>query len=335
MLASVLSALLAWGLFMHPVLDGAQITSLIAFILVCLLLVGAVAALNSAVELLLVEIDSRRKAQIGLGQLASVVETSDDAIITKDLNGIITSWNKGAESVFGYEASEVIGKPVSLLIPPDRPDEEPAILDRLRKGQRIEHYETVRVRKDGAFIDISLSVSPLADAAGTIIGASKIARDITERKRAGAQQGMLVREMSHRVKNAFTVVSGILAISARYAKPQSLVRDMQDRLAALARAHDLTRPELLAFEWAHRPTTVRALIDAIFAPYVNSKSSNYPERLSVIGPDLPIQQQSITGLALLLYELPTSPLVGNVTIIRRPREFVPTVRAVARPLLAL
>jgi PAS domain S-box-containing protein len=169
---------------MHPVLDGAQITSLIAFILVCLLLVGAVAALNSAVELLPVEIDSRRKAQIGLGQLASVVETSDDAIITKDLNGIITSWNKGAERVFGYEASEVIGKPVSLLIPPDRPDEEPAILDWLRKGQRIEHYETVRVRKDGAFIDICLSVSPLADAAGTIIGASKIARDITERKRA-------------------------------------------------------------------------------------------------------------------------------------------------------
>ena len=157
------------------------------------MLVGAVAALNSAVELLLVEIEARRKAQIGLGQLASVVETSDDAIITKDLNGIITSWNKGAERVFGYEANEVVGKPVSLLIPPDRPDEEPSILERLRKGQRIEHYETVRLRKDGKFIDISLSVSPLADAAGRIIGASKIARDITERKRASAQQEMLVQ----------------------------------------------------------------------------------------------------------------------------------------------
>ena len=218
MLASMLSAVLAWGLFMRPVFDGAQITSLIAFILVCILLVGAVAALNSAVELLLVEMNSRRKAQIGLAQLASVVETSEDAILTKDLNGIITSWNKGAERVFGYEASEVIGKPISLLIPPDRPDEEPTILERLRKGQRIEHYETVRRRKDGAFIDISLSVSPLADAAGTIVGASKIARDITERRRAVAQQEMLVREISHRVKNAFTVVNGILAISARYAK---------------------------------------------------------------------------------------------------------------------
>jgi PAS domain S-box-containing protein len=306
MLASMLSAVLAWGLFMHPVLDGAQITSLVAFILVCILLVGAVAALNSAVELLLVEIDSRREAQVGLGQLASVVETSDDAIITKDLNGIITSWNKGAERVFGYEASEVIGKPVSLLIPPDRPDEEPTILERLRKGQRIEHYETVRLRKDGAFIDISLSVSPLADAAGTIIGASKIARDITERKRALAQQEMLVREMSHRVKNAFSVVNGILAISAQYSKPQSLVRDMQDRLAALARAHDLTRPGLLAFNWVHRPTTIHALIDAIFAPYVNTGPLNELERVCVTGPDLPIQQQSITGLALLLYELATN-----------------------------
>jgi PAS domain S-box-containing protein len=288
------------------VFDGAQITSLIAFILVCILLVGAVAALNSAVELLLVEIDSRRKAQIGLAQLASVVETSDDAIITKDLSGIITSWNKGAERVFGYEASEVIGKPVSLLIPPDRPDEEPSILERLRKGQRIEHYETVRLRKDGGSIDISLTVSPLRDATGRIIGASKIVRDITERNRAGAQQEMLVREMSHRVKNAFTVVNGILAISARYSKPQSLVQDMRDRLAALARAHDLTRPGLLAFEWSHPPTTIHALIDAIFAPYVNTGPLNKLERVCVTGPDLPIQQQAITGLALLLYELATN-----------------------------
>jgi two-component sensor histidine kinase len=164
----------------------------------------------------------------------------------------------------------------------------------------------VRLRKDGKFIDISLTVSPLRDAAGRIIGASKIARDITERKRAGAQQEMLVREMSHRVKNAFTVVNGILAISARYSKPQSLVQDMRDRLAALARAHDLTRPGLLAFEWSHRPTTIHALIEAIFAPYVNTGSLNGLERVCVTGPDLPIQQQSITGLALLLYELATN-----------------------------
>ena len=130
-------------------LDQGQLVSLITFFLVCLLLVGTVTALNAAVDLLLVEIDFRRGAQIALGQLASVAETSEDAIIT--------SWNKGAERIFGYEADEMIGKPINLLIPPDRPDEEPSILARLRKGQRIEHYETVRRRKDGELIDISLS----------------------------------------------------------------------------------------------------------------------------------------------------------------------------------
>lgn len=163
-LASALSAVVAWWLFMSPsfgsALDQAQLVSLITFILVCLLLVGTVTAFNIVVDHLLVEIDFRRAAHLGLGQLASVVETSEDAIITKDLDGIVTSWNKGAERIFGYEAHEMIGKPISLLIPPDRPDEEPSILARLRKGQRIEHYETVRRRKHGELIDISLSVSP-------------------------------------------------------------------------------------------------------------------------------------------------------------------------------
>jgi PAS domain S-box-containing protein len=114
--------------------------------------------------------------------LAAIVESSDDAIITKDLNGIITSWNKGAQRIFGYSAEEVIGKPIAILIPADRQSEEPGILARLRQGQRIDHYETVRKRKDGKFVDISLTVSPLRDAEGKIVGASKIARDITAQK---------------------------------------------------------------------------------------------------------------------------------------------------------
>jgi len=115
--------------------------------------------------------------------LAAIVQSSDDAIISKDLNGIITSWNKGAERLFGYSAEDTIGKSITILIPPERLHEEHTILGRIRGGNRIEHYETVRRRKDGSLIDISLTISPVRDAEGNVVGASKIARDITERKK--------------------------------------------------------------------------------------------------------------------------------------------------------
>ena len=129
-----------------------------------------------------------RRAEEATARLAAVVESSDDAIVSKDLNGIITSWNKGAEHLFGYTESEMIGKPVALLIPPDRSDEEPSILERIRRGERIDHYETVRRRKDGSLLDISVTISPVRDTAGRVIGAAKIARDITGRKMAEAAQ---------------------------------------------------------------------------------------------------------------------------------------------------
>jgi PAS domain S-box-containing protein len=130
------------------------------------------------------DITDARRLEEASRRLAAIIESSDDAIISKDLNGTIRSWNHGATRLFGYEADEVIGKPVTTLIPPDRYDEEPGILERIRRGGRIDHYETVRQRKDGSLIEISLSVSPVKDAQGKIIGASKIARDISERKRA-------------------------------------------------------------------------------------------------------------------------------------------------------
>ena len=132
------------------------------------------------------DITERKEAEVAKVRLAAIVESSDDAIISKDLNGVIASWNHGAEQLFGYRDSEIIGKPITLLIPPDRHDEEAVILPRIRRGERIEHYETVRRRKDGSLLDISLSVSPIKDAKGRIIGASKIARDITRRKQIEA-----------------------------------------------------------------------------------------------------------------------------------------------------
>jgi PAS domain S-box-containing protein len=128
----------------------------------------------------------RQRSEGATQRLATIVETSDDAIISKNLDGVIQTWNQGAERIFGYSADEVIGKPVTILMPPERFDEEPGILARLRRGERIDHYQTVRRRKDGTLIDISLTISPIRDHAGRIIGASKIARDISEQKRAEA-----------------------------------------------------------------------------------------------------------------------------------------------------
>jgi len=137
--------------------------------------------------------------------LSALIESADDAIISKTLEGIITSWNKGAERIFGYTADEVIGKPVTILIPPGQEDEEPAILARLRAGERIEHYETIRVRKDGTRIHISLTVSPIKGPKGDIIGASKIARDITEQIQAHTELDAAYRqaEESSRLKEEF------------------------------------------------------------------------------------------------------------------------------------
>jgi PAS domain S-box-containing protein len=135
-------------------------------------------------------------------QFSAIVESSDDAIISKDLNGTITTWNRGAERLFGYTAEQIIGKSVNILIPPDRQEEEPTIIERIRRGERIEHYETVRLRKDGSRIDISLSVSPIKNAEGKIIGASKIARDITERKQVDEALRHAEQEFRDFVENA-------------------------------------------------------------------------------------------------------------------------------------
>src|ERR1051326_2155367 len=142
------------------------------------------------------DITDRKKAEEAKSRLAAIIESTEDAIISKDLDGHITSWNGGAERIFGYKADEVIGKPISLLIPIDRYDEEPEILQRIRVGEAMEHYETVRQRKDNTLIDVSLCVSPIKNAAGKVIGASKIARDITESKRGERSLKMMTEKLA-------------------------------------------------------------------------------------------------------------------------------------------
>ena len=148
---------------------------------------------------MLVEMDDRKTVENARLYLAAIVDSSDAAIISKNLSGIITSWNRGAQAIFGYSAAEMIGRPVSLLFPPDRMAEEDLILERIRRGERIEHLETVRRRKDGRDIDVSLTISPVCDAHGRIIGISKIARDITKRKCAEAALRDLNETLEKRV----------------------------------------------------------------------------------------------------------------------------------------
>ena len=264
-------------------------------------------ALTGAVNSL-IDITERKRSEEFEKRFFSIVESSDDAIVSKDLDGIIRTWNAGAERLFGYTAEEVIGKSITLLIPMDRHGEESDILSRIRRGECVDHYETVRQRKDGSLVEISVTVSPIKNAEGRIIGASKIARDITERRRAQEQQNLLLREMSHRVKNLFAVASGLVTLSARSARtPADMAEAFRERLGALARAHGLTRPGLInGGEKPGQDTTLHALVQTIFAPYVE------PERVKghgfyiITGPCLPIGRNAVTSIALVIHELATN-----------------------------
>jgi PAS domain S-box-containing protein len=143
------------------------------------------------------EVEARRASSIAEARLSAIVESSDDAIISKTLDGIITSWNAGARAIFGYSADEVIGQSILIVVPPERHEEEANILRRLRNGERINHFETERLRKDGSRVEISLSVSPVRDASGTIVGASKIAREITEKKLVEREKEKLLEAERH------------------------------------------------------------------------------------------------------------------------------------------
>lgn len=188
----------------------------------------------------LVDLTDRTIADETAQRYAAIVESSDDAILAKDRNGIITNWNRGAERLFGYTADEAIGKPVLMLVPLDRHSEEATILSRIRNGEPMDHYETIRRRKDGSLIEISLSISPIRNRHGRIVGAAKIARDITERRRAEEQQHLLIREMDHRVKNLFTLTSSIVTLSARSATTSEELAaavSAPDRIGAGARPY--------------------------------------------------------------------------------------------------
>jgi PAS domain S-box-containing protein len=240
------------------------------------------------------DVTERKRNEEKAQRLAAIVESSGDPIISKTLDGVITSWNNAAERLFGYTAEEITGKPITLLIPPERRREEDTILESIRRGQSIEHFETVRRRKDGSLFEISLTISPIKDAHGNVIGASKIARDITERKRAEDHATMLGREIDHRAKNLLAVVQATVGLT-RADTADELKKAIGGRIQALSNVHTL----LAQSRWTG--ADLRHLITDELSPFGREASG-----ADVVGPDLTLEPQSAQAIGMVLHELTTN-----------------------------
>ncbi|ANP46663.1 PAS domain S-box protein [Candidatus Viadribacter manganicus] len=229
-------------------------------------------------------------------RLAAIVANSDDAILSKTLDGVITSWNAGAARIFGYEQDEIVGKHISTIIPPELLDEEKEIIARLTRGERIEHFETVRVAKDGRRVELSLTASPMRDSTGRIFGASKVARDIGARKRAEETQRLLIDELNHRIKNTLATVQAIATQTLRRAAtPSDFVESFNGRIKALARAHGLLTD--CSFQGAEITDLVREQL---------LLGSDRDPRICWNGPAVTLEAPPALHLALVLHELGTN-----------------------------
>lgn len=245
---------------------------------------------------LLTDVTDSYKGAAAQARLAAIVASSDDAIVTKTLTGHITSWNKGATRIFGYEENELLGLPINIIVPPEMQDEEKQILARIGRGEHIDHYETVRVAKDGRRVDVSLTVSPLHDKHGKIIGASKVARDITEKKRAEEMQRLLLGELNHRVKNMLAIVQSIATQTLRRAaSPDEFAKSFTGRVQAIARAHTLFTRD----SW--QGTDIRDLVrDQLLM------DDEEDSRISVSGDSVTLEPQRAMSFSMILHELGTN-----------------------------
>jgi PAS domain S-box-containing protein len=245
---------------------------------------------------MLVDITERKRAEELAERLAAIVESSDDAIIGKTIQGIITSWNDGAQRLFGYEAEEIVGKSILTLVPDDRHEEEADILSRLQRGEHIQHYETLRRRKDGSLVWVSLTISPIRNGEGKIVGASKIARDMTERRRADEHRKTLMDELNHRVKNTLAVIQSIASQTLGHASSLDEARiAFGARLINLAKAHDVLTRE----SWQS------AKLADIVADTVKTHAGA-ENRFQIEGPDVRLAPGAALAIAMALHELGTN-----------------------------
>ena len=248
------------------------------------------------------DITERRLTEVALREteqrsrfLASIVESSDDIIVSKNLDGIITSWNKGAEHVFGYSAGEAVGQPITIVIPENRQSEERDILSRIRRGERIDHFETVRQRKDGSLVNVSLTVSPVKDRDGKIVGASKIAKDITQQKRDQELIATLAREAEHRSKNLLANALAAVNLS-QSSSADELKQTIVGRIGALANVCSL----FVTTRW------IGAELSAIATQELSPYSAMHQQRVVMDGPQILLEPGVAQAIAVTLHELATN-----------------------------
>ena len=235
------------------------------------------------------------KSDLAAAHLAAIVDSSYDAIVSKDLNSVITTWNVAAERLFGYTAEEAIGQSVLMLIPPSLQSEEKDIIAKVRMGERVESYDTTRLRKDGSPVAVSITVSPVRDRNGLIIGASKIARDISAARDAEQRISMLLREVNHRVKNQFAVILSIIRESSnRSISSKDFEEQVRSRIMALSSSHDL----LVNSDWSG------AGLFELAQEHLGIFGS--PEKVLLSGPMVMLQPNAVQHLGMALHELGTN-----------------------------
>ncbi len=241
-----------------------------------------------------IDIGQRRRAQDIERHLASMIASSNDAILGIDLDMKITSWNAAAEKLYGYSEEEAVGQTILMLVPDERRDEEPSILTQIKAGRIVEPYETQRQRKDGQLVEVLLSVSPICDANGNVIGASKTAQDITARKDAERLRSILVNELHHRVKNILATVIAIARQTiGRDKANHEDVEAFTNRLSSLSRAQDL----LVHADW--QQADLRAIVQQALSPYP-------ADAFAVSGPSVFLPPKAVVSLSLALHELATN-----------------------------
>jgi PAS domain S-box-containing protein len=317
-LCSLLSVVAIGYLFLKPVhtmvlVSTSQVVSLLVFfgasLLIAALGEGSRRGLARAMadtlkraeqEVALREANERlRAAERSTSQLAAIVASSHDAIVSKDLNGIITSWNAAAARIFGYSSEEIIGHSILTLIPAELHDDEARILNAIVNGKPVEHYETVRLRKNGERIQVALSVSPIRDSSGKVIGASKIARDITERKRTEqalrrtemeASKGRLAATIAHEVNNPLEAITNLGYLTVRAPELTEATRELLQTLnAEVARVSEITRQALAFYRDSAEPSAVsmNAVLDGVLELFQRRFAQNSVRLQLLYGDNLP------------------------------------------------